>query len=122
MTGKTVVFRGLGWGSPVLLALGACVNTTYVPTGVAYPPRGLSCELEIFSSALPDREYEELGIIEGEGSFWKADMEDLIPKLREEACQAGGDGLILHSAQRYASGEEGIENMYTFATVIRWKR
>ena len=119
MAGRMVGLGVLGWG---LLALGACVNTTYVPTGSSYQPRAIDCEIEIFSADLPDREYEELGIIEGEGSFWKADMEDLVPKLREEACLAGGDALVLHSAQRYASGEEGIENMYAFATVIRWTR
>jgi hypothetical protein len=102
-----------------LTALG-CVSTTFVPTGDAYPPKPLDCSIEVFSSSLPDRGYEELGILEGEGSFWKADMEDLIPKLKEEACLAGGDAIILQSAQRYASGEEGVENMYAFATVVRW--
>ena len=104
-----------------ILTIGGCVSATYVPTGAAYPPKASDCAIEVFSAGLPDREYEEIGILEGEGSFWKADMEDVIPKLKEEACLAGGDALILQSAQRYAAGEEGVDNMYAFATVIRWR-
>jgi hypothetical protein len=103
------------------LASVACVNATFVPTGAAYAPKPVDCAIEVFSASQPDRRYEEIGILEGEGSFWKADMDDLIPKLREEACLAGGDAIILQSAHRYATGEEGVENMYAFATVIRWR-
>ena len=31
------------------------------------PAKPGDCDIEIFSSKLPDRDYEELGIIEGEG-------------------------------------------------------
>ncbi len=32
------------------------------------------------------------------------------------------DAIILLSADRYAAGEQGVKNMYAFATVIRWER
>lgn len=105
---------------PALAVVGGCVGATYVQTGAAYPAKPIDCRMEVFSAELPERGFEEIGILEGEGSFWKADMEDMIPKLKEEACLAGGDAIILHSAQRYATGDEGVENIYAFATVVRW--
>jgi hypothetical protein len=80
-------------------------------------------EIEVFTGE-PREAYEEIGILEGEGSLWKADLEDVIPKLKEEACRVGGDGLILRSAQRYNRGDDGLGDveMYAFATVIRWSR
>jgi len=105
-----------------IFALNGCVTANFVPTGEIYPPRSPDCRIEVFSSSLPERPYEELGIIEGEGSAWKADMEDVLPLLKEEACRAGGDAIILNPGQRYASGDEGMENLYSFSTVIRWKR
>jgi len=47
--------------STVLIA-GGCVKASFVPTGAGYPSRGRYCEIEVFSSAVPDREYEEIGI------------------------------------------------------------
>ena len=105
-----------------ILALSGCVTANFVPTGETYAPKSPNCRIEVFSSSLPERPYEELGIIEAEGSAWKADMEDVLPLLKEEACLAGGDAIILNPGQRYASGDEGLENLYSFSTVIRWKR
>ena len=105
-----------------VVAASGCVTANFVPTGASYAPRAPDCRIEVFSSSLPERPYEELGIIEGEGSAWKADMEDVLPLLKEEACLAGGDAIILNPGQRYATGEEGMENLYSFSTVIRWKR
>ena len=107
---------------PVLIAVGGCVGATYIPTGTLHPARSKDCAIEVFSSALPTREYEEIGILEGEGSLWKADMEDVLPRLMEEACLAGGHAIVLHSVQKYATGEEGDEALYASATVIRWER
>ena len=96
---------------PALVLVGGCVGATFVRTGAAYPAKASNCVIEVFSAELPDREYEELGIVEGEGSLWKADMEDMMPLLKEETCLAGGDALILHSAQRYVTGDDGTENL-----------
>ena len=108
---------------PVLAVLAGCVTATYVPTGQVYPARTSDCGVEVFTAGLPDRAFHEIGILEGEGNFWKADLEDLIPKLREEACLAGGDALILLSADRYVRGDrddlDEVE-LYAVATVVRW--
>lgn len=112
--------RGIAFAAWPLLAATACVSATFVPTGAPYPPKPADCELQIFSSALPERPYEELGLVEGDGKWWKSDLEDVLPKLREEACRAGGDGLILFSSDTFAEGEDGIRVQRVTATVIRW--
>ena len=106
---------------PVLMAVGGCVGATYIPTGTIHPARSKDCTIEVLSTGLPNRDYEEIGILEGEGSLWKADMEDVLPKLIEEACLAGGDAIVLQSVQKYATGEVGDEALYASATVIRWQ-
>ena len=97
------------------------MNASFVPTGAGYPSRGRYCEIEVFSSAVPDRGYEEIGIVEGKGSAWKSDLEDVLPKLKEEACLAGGDALIMQSSDTYSSGgRDGFPVQRISATVIRW--
>ena len=106
---------------PVLIAVGGCVGATYIPIGTVHPARSKDCTIEVFSTGLPNRDYEEIGILEGEGNLWKADMEDVLPKLREEACLAGGHAILLQSVQKYATGKDGDEALYASATVIRWQ-
>ena len=94
---------------------------TFVPTRSVYPSKGRYCEIEVFSSAAPDREYEEIGIVEGEGNFWKAKLEDVLPKLLEEGCLAGGDAIFMPSNDIFSEGEAGVRVQRISATVIRWK-
>jgi len=105
-----------------LAAGGACASATFVPTGGAYAPKSVDCDIQVFSSAAPDRPYEEMGIVEGEGSWWKADLEDVLPKLKEEACLAGGDGIIMQSTDTFSEGRDGVRVQRVSATVIRWTR
>ena len=105
-----------------IVVAGGCVSATFIPTqGAAYPAKSRYCEIEVFSSAVPNREYEEIGIVEGEGSAWKADLEDVLPKLKEEGCRAGGDALIMQSSDTFSQGRDGIRTQRISATVIRWK-
>ena len=104
-----------------IVVAGGCVSATFIPTrSVAYPSKDRNCDIEVFSSAVPDREYEEIGIVEGEGSAWKSDLEDVLPKLKEEACLAGGDALIMQSSDTFSQGRDGIRTQRISATVIRW--
>lgn len=110
-----------GTVAALVLALSGCVSVSYVPTSAALPPKPKDCEIQVFSAGPPQRAYEEVGILEGKGSFWNADLEDVLPRLREEACLAGGDAIVLISAQRVSGGEDDIdEELHAFATVIRW--
>ena len=98
------------------------MSATFIPTqSAAYPSKDRHYNIEVFSSAVPDREYEEIGIVEGEGSAWKSDLEDVLPKLKEEACLAGGDALIMQSSDTFSEGRDGIRVQRVSATVIRWK-
>lgn len=102
-------------------ALSGCAHAWFTPTGTPYPPKPDDCAIEVYTTGIPDREYEELGILEGEsGWFDGANMSDLLPEMKIEACRAGGDALVIHMSQRYASGEDADDKIYSSATVIRW--
>jgi hypothetical protein len=114
-------FLKVAYSLCTIVVTGGCLSATFVPTSGAYPARAGDCDIEVFSSAVPDREYEEIGIVEGEGSAWKADLEDVLPKLKEEGCRAGGDALIMQSSDTFSQGRDGIRTQRISATVIRWK-
>ena len=86
-----------------------------------YPSKVRYCEMEVFSSAVPDREYGKIGIVEGEESAWKSDFEDILPKLMGEGCSAGGDAPIIQSSDTFSEGKDRIRVQRISATVIRWK-
>lgn len=102
-----------------IMILGGCATAKFIKTGPAYEAKPDDCDIEVFSSKNPDREYEELGILEGEGSFGGDSMELILPKMKREACRAGGDAIILKSYQKYIDEGED-ENLNVTATVIRW--
>ena len=107
----------------MIVLAGGCVSATFVPTqSTPYPPRGMYCEIEVISTRVPEgKRYQELGIVEAEGSAWKSDLEDLLPKMMQEGCLAGGDALIIQSSDTYTEGREGIPVQRISATVIRWE-
>ena len=107
----------------VIVFTGGCVSATFVPTqSTPYPPRGMYCEIEVISTGVPEgKRFQELGIVEAEGSAWKSDLEDLLPKMMQEGCLAGGDALIIRSSDTYAEGRDGIPVQRISATVIRWE-
>lgn len=107
---------------PALGLLGACVGAKFIPTGAAYPAKDPDCTIEVYSAGPPDRAFEELGVLEANGGWGKASLEDVLPKLEEEACIAGGDALVLQSAHRYESRTDGwnTTSLFAVATVIRW--
>ena len=113
----------LGSFLTMIILFGGCVNATFIPTqSTVYPPKSMYCEIEIISTGVPEgKSYEELGIVEAEGSAWKSDLEDVLPKMMEEGCLAGGDALILQSSDTYTEGREGIPVQRSSGTVIRWK-
>jgi hypothetical protein len=86
-----------------------------------HPARAENCTIEVFSTQLPDREYDEIGLVEGEGTLWKSDLGDVLPKLKEEACLAGGDALILGGEQKFGQGKDNHPVLRSVATVIRWR-
>jgi len=101
----------------------SCASAKFISTGSSYPARPGDCQIEVFSSKQPDREYEELGVIEGEGSMGHDTLEKILPKMKQEACKAGGDAIILTSRQKSADlfDDSGDDKLNVTATVIRWR-
>ena len=105
----------------VLLAVG-CSSAKFVSTVPYYKARPDSCPIKVFISKQPELTYEELGIIEGEGSFGHDTLEKILPKMQRAACRAGGDALILLNNQKAVKvwDTSSDEKLLVTATVIRW--
>ncbi|SVB39859.1 uncharacterized protein METZ01_LOCUS192713 [marine metagenome] len=103
------------------ILVGGCVSANFLPTGGRlYAPRPPGCAIEVFSSGSPDRAYEEIGMVEGKGTAWKAELRDVLPAIMEEGCRAGGDGIIIGSVEMFEEGRENTPAQLIQATVIRW--
>ena len=105
-----------------ITAIISCASARFVATGSLYPARADDCLIEVFSSKVPDREYVELGIIEAEGSLGFDTLEKILPKMKKQACKAGGDAIILTSRQKSTDifDDSGDNQLNVTATVIRW--
>ena len=57
-------------------------------------------------------------ILEGEGFLGADTLEKILPKMKREACRAGGDAIILKSSQKFSDGDD--DNLNVTATVVRW--
>jgi hypothetical protein len=102
-----------------MMLLGGCATAKFIKTGPSFPAKPDDCEIEVFSSKIPDREYEELGLLEGEGFLGSDSMEMILPKMKREACRAGGDAIILKTYQKV--GDDTFDdNLNVTATVIKW--
>lgn len=102
-----------------IMLLGGCASAKFIMTGPSFAANPDDYNIEVFSTKIPEREYEELGILEGEGFFGGNSMEMILPKMKLEACRAGGDAIILTSYQKYID-DTSDEKLNVTATVIRW--
>jgi hypothetical protein len=107
------------WALSAIVLLSGCSSAKFIRTGTAVAGKTDDCQIEIFYSKKPDREYVELGIIEGEGVMEAATLEKVLPKMKLEACRAGGDAIILKPSQKFYNGFD--DKFFITATVIRWK-
>lgn len=109
--------------SPLLIItflIGCIASAKFIKTGPSADAKSNDCYIEIFNSKVPEREYYELGILEGEGIFGLASVEQVLPKLKEKACQAGGDAIIIKTVQKYVDDSDD-EKIHIIATVIKWR-
>ena len=103
-----------------------CASAKFIPTKGAYPSKPEDCDIEVFTSRVPERPYGEIGIIEGAGMLGAESLEEVLPEMIKKACLAGGDGLILLSSERSVNvggGDDFIgsnEELHAVATVIVW--
>ena len=112
--------------SPALLVVSlvavACSSAKFISTGSSYDARPDDCPIKVFSSKQPERGYEELGILEGEGSLGADTLEKILPKMKREACRAGGDAIILMASQKAVKvwDDTSDEKLHVTGTVVRW--
>lgn len=118
----TRIFRPTTLFLFVTLAATGCSSARFIPTGSSYGARPEDCAIEVFSSRVPDRPYEEIGILEGEGSWGRDSLVDVLPEMKKEACLAGGDAIIMMSTSKSVDvyDEHSDQVMTAHATVIRW--
>ncbi len=97
-------------------------SAKYVSFGNTYPPKPEECPIEIFAAKLPDRPYEELGVVEGKETVMLLGSGDVLPEMIQEACQAGGDALIMIGDEEITTKTENgsTTTRYVSATLIRW--
>ncbi|MGQ0507857.1 MAG: hypothetical protein ACT4TC_21355 [Myxococcaceae bacterium] len=83
--------------SAVVFGSAACVAVH--PTRAGYPqalaPLPADCPVRIYRTP-PGEKYEEVGGVYLHGSLWM-DNADAELRLHEEACKAGGNGVIIAS-------------------------
>jgi hypothetical protein len=114
------------WVISAMIFFIGCSSAKFIATGKSYSAKPDDCNIEVFTSKQPDRQYEELGIIEGEGFLGADSFEDVLPKMKVEACRAGGDAIILISSQKTVDVSGHDENVSSddklnvMATVIHW--
>ncbi|GJM45343.1 MAG: hypothetical protein DHS20C21_21850 [Gemmatimonadota bacterium] len=111
----------------LLTCTGGCSSAKFIQTGSTHSPRAEDCHIEVFSSKTPARAYEEIGILEGETGPFGHSLEKVLPKMKAEACSAGGDAIILTSRDRTMhvtggknTGVTSLEELNVTGTVIRW--
>ncbi len=101
--------------------LAGCVSADFIRTGASYPPNPEDCEIMVFTSRLPDQDYEEIGVLEAEGTDWRSSLEDVLPKMKQKACKAGGEAIIVNESRRSTFRESNdATRLDVMATVIRW--
>lgn len=101
----------------IICLIGCGAYTKFIKTGTSMPAKMDDCPIEVFNSNLPERKYDELGILEGDGSDT---FEDVLPKLIQEACRAGGDAIIIKTIQKYVYDSDK-SLIHVTATVIMWQ-
>jgi TPR repeat protein len=91
------------------LLLAACgTDGTSVVTGISRPSIDPSLVVLYLS---PPTQYETIGLVSGESGKHGSDeskMNDAVQKLKEEAADAGANGVVIQNATEEASGSTGV--------------
>jgi len=67
-----------------------------------YQAREKDCHIEVFANPPADKKFEELCLISARGGqsiFEGKDVDSLLPGMKEKACQAGADAIILKNSK-----------------------
>jgi hypothetical protein len=78
------------------LAIGACSPSTHSTAFQQVPPKSSATEVAVFTEAVPDRPYVEIGVIEVSASELSSSRYgDLIQRARLRAADMGADAIIV---------------------------
>jgi hypothetical protein len=82
---------------PVLgLALAACAPSTHSTAFRQVAPKASAEQVEVFTEGVPERPYEELGVIEVAASeLSNSRYGDLIQRARVRAAEMGADAIVV---------------------------
>jgi hypothetical protein len=91
--------RWLPWGLVLTVCLVGCAETTVTYTPLNTPPHALHArapeQIQVFSSAPPERPHVDVGLISVEEGLVDETPASLIADLRQSAAQRGCDALQL---------------------------
>ncbi|MBU0475379.1 MAG: hypothetical protein KKF62_14620 [Bacteroidetes bacterium] len=118
LTKKTKILSLLSIVFFTIFIFGCGTSTIYIQTGKSMNAKSIDCLIEVFNSKIPERKFEELGILESKGIYSYNTFEKVLPKLKEKACENGGDAIIIKNIQKYV--EDSDERIFVIATVIKW--
>ena len=109
----------------LLAAVCGCTAATRVTRFGTYPTRPPAHQIRIYMTTLPDRPYEEIGIVSSRQRNKFISMEAVMESLKKEAREMGGDAIIgfteVNEAQGFV-GDTGIldRDPVLSGTVIRF--
>jgi len=69
-----------------------------------YPSQPPNHEIKIYRTTLPDRQYEEIGIVSSRQRNKFISMEEVLESLKKAARQMGGDAIIGLTENNEAQG------------------
>ncbi len=95
------------FGLALALAAGTCARTQN-PNAAKYPPRGRRCSVHVYSDPVPGvKEWDDLGVARVECPLDVGRVQCLA-RLREAACQLGGDLLYDVPKRGARPGEQAM--------------
>ena len=88
--------------SIAMLAAIGCATTNSIPLGEhTYPSKISDCPIQVFTQA-PQRKFEEVCLLNARGGqsiFEGKSVEELLPDLKEKACECGADAIIVKNSK-----------------------
>ena len=102
-------------------ACGVAVRATPFAPG-AHPPRPPDAPVQMFSTRVPECDYEELGLLRAESKNGLTPWQRVVETFLHRARQMGGDAVILrHGVELRPSPEGGtVDDEFLSGTVIRF--
>lgn len=97
----------VGLTALVALAATGCITTNTVPLGGAtYPPVAPETVQVFAAEADVPGDFERIAIIYAEGSSEWTNQSNMVEKMRREAAEVGGNGIVLGGFEEPSAGAQ----------------